>query len=392
MAYKTFVNGFPLNASELNNNFMNQVISTFADASARSTAIAAPVEGQITYLTGTNDYWKWDGSAWVELEALSPDFSATSSPNYIINGAFDVWQRGTSFSAGAVAYSADRWVSGRASSAAGSTLSRSTDVPANFTYSSKMQRDSGNSATNALSYTHRFEDAGIELAGKEVTVSFYAKAGADFSGSDLRVTQFSSSADWSAISFASDGTFAGANPDFSSNNTTRSITTSWQRLTYTFTVDATANSLLLAFRFTPTGTAGADDSVYITGVQLEAGGVATPFKRNAPSLQGELAACQRYYWQISNSAVPSAFGYVRTSTTVRSLIPTPVQMRTAPTLSGETDADQVFILGTSITSASHTVLFSTAQGVHIESNVGGSYSTNNAATTIFPNIKLSAEL
>ena len=234
------------------------------------------------------------------------------SHNYIINGAFDIWQRGTSFSAGAVAYSADRWVSGRASSAAGSTLSRSTDVPANFTYSSKMQRDSGNSATNALAYTHRFEGAGIELAGKEVTLSFYAKAGADFSDSDIRVTQFSSSADWSAISFATDGTFAGANPDFASNNTNISITTSWQRLTYTFTVDSTANSLLLAFRFTPTGTAGADDSFYITGVQLEAGSVATPFKRHAPDVGLEELACKRYYEEKAYVD----FGYVMTGQAV----------------------------------------------------------------------------
>ena len=65
MAYKTFVNGFPLNASEINNNLMNQVIATFVDATARTAAIENPVEGQYTYLTGSNILQVFDGTAWV---------------------------------------------------------------------------------------------------------------------------------------------------------------------------------------------------------------------------------------------------------------------------------------------------------------------------------------
>ena len=64
MAFKTFVNGFPLNASEINEYLMYQSIAVFVDSTARSAAITSPVEGQFTYLTGTDLLQKWTGSVW----------------------------------------------------------------------------------------------------------------------------------------------------------------------------------------------------------------------------------------------------------------------------------------------------------------------------------------
>lgn len=65
MAYKVFANGFPLQASELNTNLMQQSIAVFTDATARDTDITSPVHGQFVYLTSTDELLKWDGSAWV---------------------------------------------------------------------------------------------------------------------------------------------------------------------------------------------------------------------------------------------------------------------------------------------------------------------------------------
>ena len=67
MSYKTFVNGLPLNASELNDYLMSQVVAVFVDATARTAAIATPVEGQVTYLSGSNTFQFYNGSAWVDL-------------------------------------------------------------------------------------------------------------------------------------------------------------------------------------------------------------------------------------------------------------------------------------------------------------------------------------
>jgi hypothetical protein len=80
MSYKTFVNGFPLNASELNTYLMGQVVATFADSTARSAAIETPSEGQLTYLTGSNVYQWYNGSAWTDL--LSTGSVSNKTANY----------------------------------------------------------------------------------------------------------------------------------------------------------------------------------------------------------------------------------------------------------------------------------------------------------------------
>lgn len=80
MSYKTFVNGFPLNASELNEYLMGQVISIFVDATARDAAIETPAEGQFSYLTGANSLTYYNGSAWADF--LSTGTVSNKTANY----------------------------------------------------------------------------------------------------------------------------------------------------------------------------------------------------------------------------------------------------------------------------------------------------------------------
>ena len=90
MAYKVFTNGSTLQASELNENLMQQSIAVFSNASARTAAITSPVEGQMTYLEDTNRYASWDGSAWVSPFAVVPlvNTSFSGQTNVSISNVF----------------------------------------------------------------------------------------------------------------------------------------------------------------------------------------------------------------------------------------------------------------------------------------------------------------
>jgi hypothetical protein len=98
MAYKTFANGFPLPASDLNNFLMNQSVIVFADSAARTTAIPSPVEGMLTYLEDTNAYESWNGSAFVNIndntDAIPKSTVTTAQDLIVADGASSVTRLG----------------------------------------------------------------------------------------------------------------------------------------------------------------------------------------------------------------------------------------------------------------------------------------------------------
>jgi hypothetical protein len=78
-----------------------------------------------------------------------------------------------------------------------------------------------------------------------------------------------------------------------------------------------------------TATNGA--TFYITGVQLEAGSVATPFERRPYGT--ELALCQRYYYKKTGALYQTfGTGYASATTGVVIQIYHPIEMRAAPTI------------------------------------------------------------
>ena len=247
--------------------------------------------------------------------------------NTVINGGMDIWQRGTSIAGTTTSFSADRWQSYRG--VAGSTFSRQTGPDA-IQYCVRVQRDSGNSSTSAIFLSQNFETVNsIPLAGKTVTLSFYARKGADYSraSSGLSVSLFTGTGtDQNGLT----GAYTGSVTAISQ---TATLTTSWQRFTYSATLGSTATEINISYGFTPVGTAGAADYYEISGVQLEVGSVATEFTRTGGTIQGELAACQRYYF-VKASGSGQSFGMAayNSSSDLRGSFGVPVQMRTTPTM------------------------------------------------------------
>ena len=254
--------------------------------------------------------------------------------NRVINGAMNIAQRGTTYAlTNAVAYgSVDRWAfyqSGTANGIANQVASGLTG----FQYAIKMGRNSGATTTGVVQGVQPFETANsVDLQNQVVTFSFYAKAGANFSAASNNITYAvytGTGTDQSAASQAA-GSWTGILTPILG---TQAITTTWTRYSYTGTIASTATQVGVGMYYTPTGTAGADDNLYITGVQLELGSVATTFSRNATTLQGELAACQRYYvrsvGQVNGGAL-GPVGLAISTTQAQVTWECPVSMRTTP--------------------------------------------------------------
>lgn len=253
--------------------------------------------------------------------------------NRIINGDVRIWQRGTTatgiYSAGSSGYvTADRWCYYSTTSM---TSSQSSSVPSGFQYSLKIQRPNAAVTLNQIYAFQVVESVNmIDLAGQTVTLSFWAKAGANFSSSGNILSVFANTgtvADQGSVTGLG-GWTGHAQPLYSAVT----LTTTWTKYSVTGTIASNALELDAGFYYTPTGTAGADDSFYITGVQLEVGTVATPFERR---LYGqELMLCQRYYYRVTAPAVGSLLttnGISQNATTMLGITQFPVIMRSAPT-------------------------------------------------------------
>jgi hypothetical protein len=258
--------------------------------------------------------------------------------NAVLNSSFNVWQRGTSFTyVGGQQYTADRWFIG--SGALGRTVSRQSSGLTGFQYSARVQRDSGNTNTSIIKLMQAMETVNsLPYAGKNVSFSFYARAGANYStaSSALSVRLVSGT----GIDQNFDTGYTGSVDVILTNVT---LTTSWQRFTVTGAVGSTATELGMQFQATPVGTAGANDWFEVTGVQLEVGNQASPYTPAGSSYQAELAMCQRYYQKsyAIDTAPGASFPGGYSVTVVENNIPNTnfyhyqpliVQTRVAPTV------------------------------------------------------------
>lgn len=304
---------------------------------------ANPTNGQ--YHAG----YIWNDASGVWDSAYAPRAATIpiSSPNVIINGAFDIWQRGTTFNnIAANTYFADRFATGPKDAGITLNVSQQSFTPGSAPVAGYegqfFARLSNSSFTSGNSYYfgQKIEDVRT-FAGQTVTLSYWAKVG---SGTLTPTRVFLNQ------QFGSGGSAEVDNIGVA----TPSYTTSWQRFSQTVSIPSIAgktigagSSLWVLWQITP----NANVTLDIWGVQVEAGAAATEFRRNAPSIQAELAACQRYYVRIGGTSGYAFWGSGNQESTINSriIVPLPVRLRTSPTSVVIAGANNLYIGGSNLT-------------------------------------------
>jgi hypothetical protein len=325
---RVFAPGEVLTASNTMNYLMDQTVMNFAGTAARGSAIGTAVsEGMVSYLADTNslEVYKTVGTAVAGWEPVN----LAQSPNYIINGGFEINQRGFTSTTSST-FTFDRWMyqtNDGTCTASSQTFTPGSAPVAGYEATNYLRViTSGQTSPDAYTFfDYKMEDVRT-LAGQTATFSFWMKAASGTPNVCLFIQQ----------SFGTGGS--------ASVNTIPSlvsISSSWNRYSVTVNIPSISgktigagNHLLLRFwvsvgsnRAAESNSIGIQSNTFdLWGVQVEAGQTATPFRRNANSIQGELAACQRYYLSVPDETL------VIQSTVQFQATLFPTTMRAAPTV------------------------------------------------------------
>ena len=287
--------------------------------------------------------------------------------NLIDGGDFTTnpWQRGTSFTGinnatSPVVYTADRWFAYSNNASASISVSQVTGITAVAGFSQALQigRASGNAITTPFSLGQVIETAdSIRAQGQQVTLSFWAVAGANWSPASGALNVLIATGTGTNQSAGS--LLAGTWTNYSSlvvtpqqgasgaaTNVAQPITTTWTRYAFNATIPSNTSQIGILISATPVGTAGSADYVQLMGVQLELGPQATPFEHR--DVEMELAICQRYFFNIPEpaSGVVVGAGMIAAANAEIIFIPLPVQMYKAPAVTVSAGSFKFNIAGT----------------------------------------------
>lgn len=353
-----------------------------------------PQYADASQILGTLNYLIGQINTFVNPQVLA----IPSTPrNLIDNGGMSVQQRGTgtrtcgTTTIPSSAYSADRWgCNVNVTSGAGTLQVITTNLPAAplpaFNAAMLFYRTSGTLAQPQCVMQELPTTRVTPMQGQNLVLSFYAQGLALMLAEQTTLNAYiftGTGADEGLQSFTASPAVTPAFTGITSTLTSAfTITSSWARYSYSFTLPATATEAVVALCWTPTtgGTAGVTDGFRFTGVQLEPGSTASAFEFQPYG--PELAQAQRFYYQLTESAAiaPVAPCAAVDTTHTNCLIQIPVTMARAPTLTfangfaSPTSTTQA-TLGACTTLAAATTVTSTVAAVN-------SFLVNCTATTI----------
>ena len=371
LGFKTFTTGEVLTADNVNGYLMQGVL-VFASAAARDAAITSPQEGQCCYLKDTDAVQTYSGSAWVGFddsnaiqnsivdakgdivaasgndtparlavgnngETLVADSSTSTGLRYtsnfaagknkIINGDFSINQRSFTSTTTDSTFGFDRWQI---------QLSGATGTYSSQAFTPGAAPVAGYEGTNFARFAvtvgndncrlqQKVEDVRT-LAGQTATLSFWAKGTNPTTAGNLTASLVQNFGSGGSSPVTLSQTFV--------------LTANWTRYSLTFSLGSMSGKTIgtssaLELKLEQATSISTDAwTLDIWGVQIEAGSVATAFQTATGTIQGELAACQRYYYRFTGNAAGYAIasmGNDASSTTAgQAHLKFPVTMRTIP--------------------------------------------------------------
>jgi hypothetical protein len=344
-------------------NVATTISNTIFDAKG-DLLTASAADTPAILATGSNDQVlvvdtaTTSGLAWKSYGA-----QFVAGKNKIINGDFGVWQRGTSFTtgSGAYVYTADRWrtyfYGSNTSSVTQQTFTPGTAPIAGYEgqYFARVS-----SSNTQIVFEQLIEDVRT-FAGQTVTFSFWAKQNTAAAGA-LSVNLYQN--------FGSGGSAQVTITGLSATSTT----TSWARYTGTVAIPSISGKTIGTSSHLIFGiyNSSLNNALDIWGVQVEAGSTATPFTTATGTLQGELAACQRYLPAVAGQ-YNQIWGIAYSTTGSAVSIKLPTTARVKPT-------------GITVSSASHFTLYNSGftSGVPTAitfNQAGTDFATINITTT-----------
>jgi len=191
----------------------------------------------------------------------------------------------------------------------------------------------------------RIEDVRT-FAGQTITVSLWAKAATGTPSISIVAAQ-----DFGTGGSSGVNTFA----------TKQTISTAWTRYSFNINVPSISGKTIgtnsnlfiyvaLSDNLIGTGVGDQTGTFSIWGLQAEAGSVATAFQTATGTIQGELAACQRYFYSWNTANANDASGNIcylaaNTSVAVYGTLQYPVTMRTSPSFTSTAASGFQYYMG-----------------------------------------------
>ena len=258
--------------------------------------------------------------------------------NKIINGDYAINQRSFTSTTTSGTYGFDRWALGAVDGT--TTYSAQTFTVGTAPVAGYEGKNfarvvtTGQTLPSAASHLLQRIESSRTFAGQTVTYSFWAKAA---TGTPKVAIEFTRNYGTGGSPTAQERIYFGQ----------VTLSTSWARYSLTASIPSlsgktlgTDNDGFLSPFFWVSagsdynarlGSLGIQSNTFdFWGAQLEYGSKMTPFQTATGTIQGELAACQRYYWRFGGGDVYQRFGTgaFQNSTSAWTIVQNPVPMRT----------------------------------------------------------------